>query len=188
MLLSEKTPSDMEPILRVEFDPADSIAFCGDFQTAIKSELTVKNRSSFPLLFKMKTTSPNRYIVSPHKGRIEAKRYMVITITLLPFLFKPEQKHVDKFLIQICKDSKINQEYSKHDFWTMITRREMIQKKFRCLYRHEIDSPASLANSDQSWLASTTPTPSILISSEDGTIANPLDSVLALTSEPDQKA
>ena len=49
----------------------------------------------------MKTTTPNRYVVKPHKGVIDANGEVNIAITLLPFNYKEENTYKDKFLIQV---------------------------------------------------------------------------------------
>ncbi|TRY80060.1 hypothetical protein TCAL_06006 [Tigriopus californicus] len=166
--------------LVVDWEPDDQIVFSGDFRSFIKSELTIKNRSLCSLLFKIKTTSPNRYLVSPHKGRIEPKRYMVITITLLPFLYKPERTYGDKFLIQICKESLRNEQCAKHNFWSMIPEHEVLQKKIRCNLQFSVDSPTDSEDENFPFMPDTaTATPAILVSLPNGRIINPFDQELA---------
>ena len=42
-----------------------------------------------------------RYDVRPHHGQVAPKSDTSVTMTLLPFHYKPEQKYSDKFLLQV---------------------------------------------------------------------------------------
>jgi len=61
---------------------------------------------------------------------------MEIDVTLLPFHFKETEKYNDKFLLQACASTKINKEYSKHDFWSMVPKEELYERKLRCVFKY----------------------------------------------------
>ena len=87
--------------LNINVQPLKEIRFSGDFREMIVQTLEIKNPSKDVLYFKVKTTSPHRYVVKPHKGEIEGKGQVQIAVTLLPFLYKPDYSYRDKFLLQV---------------------------------------------------------------------------------------
>ena len=87
--------------LNINVQPLKEIRFSGDFQEMIVQTLEIKNPGKDVLYFKVKTTSPHRYVVKPHKGEIEGKGQVQIAVTLLPFLYKPDYSYRDKFLLQV---------------------------------------------------------------------------------------
>jgi len=121
--------------LVVDLDPDTDVVFTGDFCSATTSTLSIKNLDSEnSVVFKIKTNAPQRYVVKPHKGSIGPSDTVTSVITLLPFNFKETEKYPDKFLIQTCLMSKINLEYVKHDFWTMVARDEVYERKLKCVF------------------------------------------------------
>ena len=87
--------------LNINVQPLKEIRFSGDFREMIVQTLEIKNPGKDVLYFKVKTTSPHRYVVKPHKGEIEGKGQVQIAVTLLPFLYKPDYSYRDKFLLQV---------------------------------------------------------------------------------------
>ena len=104
--------------LNITVSPPKEIRFSGDFREMVVETLEIKNPTKDTLYFKVsifdfskhkvfqstfqvKTTSPHRYVVKPHKGEIERKGEVKIAITLLPFLYKPDYSYRDKFLLQV---------------------------------------------------------------------------------------
>jgi hypothetical protein len=113
----------------VNCDPATEILFTGDFSRSCLQTLTIKNPSKAAILFKVlldksinmsnvnsnvtiggltlilfpkvKTTSPHRYVVKPHKGQIQGNGAVQVVITLLPFHFKADLHYRNKFLVQV---------------------------------------------------------------------------------------
>ena len=37
---------------------------------------------------------------------------------------------------QACASTKLNKEYSKHDFWSMVPKEELYERKLRCVFQH----------------------------------------------------
>ena len=40
------------------------------------------------------------------------------------------------FIQQACASTKLNKEYSKHDFWSMVPKEELYERKLRCVFQH----------------------------------------------------
>ena len=40
------------------------------------------------------------------------------------------------FFQQACASTKLNKEYSKHDFWSMVPKEELYERKLRCVFQH----------------------------------------------------
>ncbi len=37
---------------------------------------------------------------------------------------------------QVCGQSKLNEGYAKHDYWSMVPKEELISRKFKCVFIH----------------------------------------------------
>ena len=40
------------------------------------------------------------------------------------------------FIQQACASTKLNKEYSKHDFWSMVPKEELYERKLRCVFQY----------------------------------------------------
>ena len=40
------------------------------------------------------------------------------------------------FFQQACASTKLNKEYSKHDFWSMVPKEELYERKLRCVFQY----------------------------------------------------
>jgi len=128
----------------IDVDPDTFLVFRGDFCNATSVKISVRNVSSDkPAIFKIKATFPHRYVVKPHRGEIPPSSNLEIDVTLLPFHFRETEKYNDKFLLQACASTKINKEYSKHDFWSMVPKEELYERKLRCVFKY---SPPELCD------------------------------------------
>jgi len=124
--------------LSVDLDPDTNVVFTGDFCSSTTTKLSIKNLDTEnAIIFKIKTNAPQRYVVKPHKGTIGPSDTVTVVMTLLPFHYKVTERYPDKFLIQTCIFSKLNLEYVKHDFWTMVAREELYERKLRCVFDHK---------------------------------------------------
>jgi len=124
----------------VECDPSTEIVFMGDFLHPLSNVFTVRNKSQADILFKIKTTSPHRYEVRPHHGQVAPQSEVSVTMTLLPFNYKPEQKYSDKFLLQVCALNDLNRDYSKRDIWSNVPKEELYSKKLKSKFVYKSDS------------------------------------------------
>ena len=86
---------------RIELVTPDTIAFSGDFLKPTLTSLTLTNPSARAVRFRIKTTTPHRFVVKPHKGSIDAGASAVVGITSNPFHFDANEKYRDKFLLLV---------------------------------------------------------------------------------------
>ena len=38
--------------------------------------------------------------------------------------------------VEACASTKLNKEYSKHDFWSMVPKEELYERKLRCVFQY----------------------------------------------------
>ncbi|KAM6528790.1 phosphatidylinositol-binding protein scs2, variant 2 [Fusarium falciforme] len=74
----------------------------GPFTSEVAQTLTIKNPSSTPVAFKVKTTAPKQYCVRPNAGRIEAGQSFDVAVLLQAMKQDPppDARCRDKFLVQ----------------------------------------------------------------------------------------
>ncbi|OAQ61553.1 major sperm protein [Pochonia chlamydosporia 170] len=76
--------------------------FTRPFTVEVSRTLTIRNTSSSPLAFKVKTTAPKQYCVRPNAGRIEPGNAFDVTVLLQAMKQDPplDARCRDKFLVQ----------------------------------------------------------------------------------------
>ncbi|KAL7949394.1 PapD-like protein [Trichoderma barbatum] len=87
--------------MSVEIEPLE-LSFRRPFTVEVAQILKIKNPSSSPLAFKVKTTAPKQYCVRPNAGRIEPGQDFDVTVLLQAMKADPplDAKCRDKFLVQ----------------------------------------------------------------------------------------
>ncbi|OAA39409.1 Vesicle-associated membrane protein [Metarhizium rileyi] len=87
--------------------------FTRPFTVEVSRTLTIRNTSSSPLAFKVKTTAPKQYCVRPNAGRIEPGNAFDVTVLLQAMKQDPplDAKCRDKFLVQ-CAPIPSDQDFS----------------------------------------------------------------------------
>lgn len=87
--------------MSVDIEPLE-LNFRRPFTVEVSQTLTIKNTSSSPLAFKVKTTAPRQYCVRPNAGRIEPGRSFDVTVLLQAMKEDPapDARCKDKFLVQ----------------------------------------------------------------------------------------
>ncbi|UKZ75018.1 hypothetical protein TrVFT333_002690 [Trichoderma virens FT-333] len=87
--------------MSVEIEPVE-LSFRRPFTVEVAQILKIKNPSSSPLAFKVKTTAPKQYCVRPNAGRIEPGQDFDVTVLLQAMKADPplDAKCRDKFLVQ----------------------------------------------------------------------------------------
>ncbi|PHH64244.1 hypothetical protein CDD81_4858 [Ophiocordyceps australis] len=87
--------------MSVDVEPLE-LSFRRPFTEEVSQTLTIKNTTSSPLAFKVKTTAPKQYCVRPNAGRIEPGQDFDVTVLLQAMKSDPplETKCRDKFLVQ----------------------------------------------------------------------------------------
>lgn len=87
--------------MSVEIEPAE-LGFRRPFTQEVSEILKIKNPTSTPVAFKVKTTAPKQYCVRPNSGRIEPGKAVEVTVLLQSMKQEPpmDAKCRDKFLVQ----------------------------------------------------------------------------------------
>ncbi|KAF4506437.1 hypothetical protein G6O67_006525 [Ophiocordyceps sinensis] len=87
--------------MSVDIEPQE-LSFRRPFTVEVSQTLTIKNPTSTPLAFKVKTTAPKQYCVRPNAGRIEPGQGFDVTVLLQAMKADPphDTKCRDKFLVQ----------------------------------------------------------------------------------------
>ncbi|PHH72146.1 hypothetical protein CDD80_4744 [Ophiocordyceps camponoti-rufipedis] len=87
--------------MSVDIEPQD-LNFRRPFTVEVSQILTIKNPTTTPLAFKVKTTAPKQYCVRPNAGRIEPGQRFDVTVLLQAMKTDPplDAKCRDKFLVQ----------------------------------------------------------------------------------------
>ncbi|KAH6604541.1 major sperm [Trichoderma cornu-damae] len=87
--------------MSVEIEPLE-LSFRRPFTVEVAQILKIKNPSSSPLAFKVKTTAPKQYCVRPNAGRIEPGQDFDVTVLLQAMKSDPplDARCRDKFLVQ----------------------------------------------------------------------------------------
>jgi len=85
--------------------PNDQLVFQLFFQKSVSNSLEIKNISTDPLTFKIKTTNPSRYLVKPSQGVLAVNETKTIHIAIVPkevSILVEQGVHNcnDKFLVQ----------------------------------------------------------------------------------------
>lgn len=89
----------------IELDPPKSLVFQRPFNTQKSRVLKIKNITDSTIVFKVKTTAPNNYIVVPNCGSVNINETCEIKINrnITNEEFPPDFKCKDKFLVQSMK-------------------------------------------------------------------------------------
>jgi len=87
--------------MSVEIEPLE-LNFRRPFTYEVSQTLTLKNPSTTPVAFKVKTTAPKQYCVRPNAGRIEPGQDFDVSVLLQAMKQEPpaDAKCRDKFLVQ----------------------------------------------------------------------------------------
>ncbi len=84
---------------RLQISPEHILAFALCNGSAVAAVITLVNRDSKPVAFKLKTTSPSSYFFEPSKGVLAAGGTALVRVTLQRLLSE-SQLDKDKFLVQ----------------------------------------------------------------------------------------
>jgi len=89
----------------IELDPPKNLIFQRPFNSQKTRTLRIRNITETTIVFKVKTTAPNNYIVVPNCGSVKSNEIMEIKINRNPTNeeFPPDFKCKDKFLVQSMK-------------------------------------------------------------------------------------
>jgi hypothetical protein len=89
----------------VSLTPSDHLVFQLFHHKSVNNSLEIKNTSPNPITFKIKTTSPARYLVKPSQGVVNVDETKVVNIGIVPkevsaIVSQGLENCSDKFLVQ----------------------------------------------------------------------------------------
>ncbi|KAI8057039.1 PapD-like protein [Syncephalis plumigaleata] len=104
----------------------------------VKEVLIIQNSNSFPVAFKVKTTTPRQYCVRPNAGRIEPGETVDVQVVLQPMREDPppDFRCRDKFLVQSVAIPAEHNHLPVAELWPVIEREkaEVHERKLRCSF------------------------------------------------------
>ncbi|CAL2029696.1 hypothetical protein CAEBREN_16699 [Caenorhabditis brenneri] len=92
--------SEKHSLLQVT--PSRELVFTGPFTDVVTAHMTLKNTTSNPVCFKVKTTAPKQYCVRPNSGLLKTGDSKQITVMLQPLEGIPSDAGRHKFMVQSC--------------------------------------------------------------------------------------
>uniref|UniRef100_A0A1I7ULA9 Major sperm protein n=1 Tax=Caenorhabditis tropicalis TaxID=1561998 RepID=A0A1I7ULA9_9PELO len=92
--------SEKHSLLQVT--PNRELVFTGPFTDVVTAHMTLKNTTSNPVCFKVKTTAPKQYCVRPNSGLLKTGDSKQITVMLQPLEGIPSDAGRHKFMVQSC--------------------------------------------------------------------------------------
>ncbi|KAF7282992.1 hypothetical protein GWI33_001625 [Rhynchophorus ferrugineus] len=136
--------SDQQPYSEPEDDgplkvyPSDLITFVRE-KNELASTLVVRNMDvTKQVVFKLKTTSPEKFKVKPSMGRLDPGADEGIKVTLLQG-FQLGGLSKDKFLVMSCVvDGEESLNLDLAEFWKNPGGRKVYQNRLRCVQNEEI--------------------------------------------------
>lgn len=196
----------LAPNSSVILEPAESLAFTLQPQTAPQAVLTIRNVSeSRKIAFKVKTTRPLRYLVRPNQGILGPNGSASIMVILQQrdcdelLRLEPSERGLanDKFLVQsIFADdafyesvkTKSAKEMADEltNMWARTDKKSLANKKLRCRFVQPDESggggggtAAAAAQQSESPLASRFPSKSSIYSSSNSLLPGKTETVTA---------
>ncbi|KAJ1989734.1 phosphatidylinositol-binding protein scs2 [Dimargaris cristalligena] len=120
-------------------EPTTHLTFKRPFDAQTEDILVLRNQTSFPIAFKVKTTAPKQYCVRPNSGRIEPGLEIDIQVALQPVRddLPANYKCKDKFLIQSIEVTPELETLSLNDLWPTVEKTDKTlihERKLRCQY------------------------------------------------------
>jgi vesicle-associated membrane protein-associated protein B len=99
--MSESTcPVLVDPLGGPLLDPANELRFQGPFADYVTVSLTIANPTDKRIAFKIKTTAPKRYCVTPNSGVLDSAQCVEVNVLLQTFQCDPNEKNKHKFMVQ----------------------------------------------------------------------------------------
>ncbi|KAI1778301.1 VAMP-associated protein [Hypoxylon cercidicola] len=121
--------------MSVEIDPQE-LGFHRPFTTEVLEVLRIKNHSTQPVAFKVKTTAPKQYCVRPNSGRVEPGKEVEVSVILQAMKQEPppDTKCRDKFLVQSVPISGEMEFANLASIWDSIEKSAIQEKKIRVVF------------------------------------------------------
>ncbi|KAI6092303.1 VAMP-associated protein [Hypoxylon rubiginosum] len=130
--------------MSVEIDPQE-LGFHRPFTTEVMEVLRIKNHSTQPVAFKVKTTAPKQYCVRPNSGRVEPGKEVEVSVILQAMKQNPppDTKCRDKFLVQSVPIAGEMEFANLASIWESIDKATVQEKKIRVVFLPPADTSAS---------------------------------------------
>ncbi|KAH8265070.1 hypothetical protein KR038_004918 [Drosophila bunnanda] len=125
-------------------DPEHELRFVGPFNRPVVTIMSLRNNSSRPLVFKIKTTAPKRYCVRPNIGKILPYRSTQVEICLQPFIYDQQEKNKHKFMVQSVLAPTDADLTDLNKLWKELEPEQVMDAKLKCVF----EMPNSDANSE----------------------------------------
>ncbi|KAJ1969855.1 phosphatidylinositol-binding protein scs2 [Dispira parvispora] len=130
-------------------EPSSHLTFQRPFTTPTEDTLILKNETSSPIAFKVKTTAPKQYCVRPNSGRIDAGLEMRVQVILQPMRdeLPLDYKCKDKFLVQSIAVTPELETLSLNDLWANIevkSKKLAQEHKLRCVFLPPAAAPQDI--------------------------------------------
>ncbi|KAL5612230.1 hypothetical protein BROUX41_000230 [Berkeleyomyces rouxiae] len=123
--------------MSIEIEPSE-LTFHRPFTSEVHELLNLKNTSTSPIAFKVKTTAPKQYCVRPNSGRIEPGQDVDVTVVLQGMKTEPapDAKCRDKFLVQSAIINSDNEYASVAAVLETTDKSQLREKKIRVTWSH----------------------------------------------------
>ncbi|KAI1763988.1 VAMP-associated protein [Hypoxylon sp. FL1150] len=121
--------------MSVEIDPQE-LGFHRPFTAEVLEVLRIKNHSTQPVAFKVKTTAPKQYCVRPNSGRVEPGKEVEVSVILQAMKQDPppDTKCRDKFLVQSVPIAGEMEFANLASIWDSIEKSAVQEKKIRVVF------------------------------------------------------
>ncbi|KAI1817344.1 VAMP-associated protein [Poronia punctata] len=121
--------------MSVEIDPQE-LGFHRPFTVEALETLRIRNTTTHPIAFKVKTTAPKQYCVRPNSGRVEPGKEVEVQVILQVMKQEPPPgaKCRDKFLVQSVAITPDKEFASLAAIWDVIEKSDIQEKKIRVVF------------------------------------------------------
>ncbi|KAI8140453.1 PapD-like protein [Fennellomyces sp. T-0311] len=125
--------------MSVQIEPEQFLTFQRPLTRVVEETLTIRNNTSSPIAFKVKTTAPKQYCVRPNSGLVNPNSTRDVAVMLQPFKMEPELDYrcKDKFLVQTVQVPADKQLLPINDLWAQTEANDVSsisQHKLRCAF------------------------------------------------------
>ncbi|XP_067120123.1 vesicle-associated membrane protein-associated protein B-like [Centruroides vittatus] len=113
-----------------------------------EDDIKLKNNASETVCFKIKTTAPTKYQVSPSYGNVESGETVSIRVKVLSNTYNPLEYIKHKFLVQTMPAPLSGIDHEK--MWSEADPAIIREKKLLCVFREVSNSSSSTVTPEES--------------------------------------
>lgn len=148
----------------VKLTPDGQLVFEVNGQGGAEAILQIQNTGDTPVMFKVKTTAPDKYIVKPNSGLLKARGQTAVKMSLRPDqkrLAQKEEECKDKFLVQTLLETDVNDP----EIWKVDTVWKATEKmkhlymlnKIRCVWKFPGTDGSGVDNNSSDGASASSP-------------------------------